>query len=80
MGQQQVRVAVAVGVGGLQVMEVPGLEFRQRPLAQCLERALEEPFARHVPQQIGGAVRSGDGEIEVAVAVEVDQVGGGDGQ
>ena len=80
VGQQQVRVAVAVGVGGLEVVEVPGLDFGQRPFAQGLERALEEAFTRHVAQQIGPAAGSRHREVEIAVAVEVDQVGGGDGQ
>jgi len=80
VGQQQVRVAVAVRVGGLEVVEVPGLDFGQGPFAQGLERALEETFTRHVPQQVGPAAGSRHREVEIAVAVEVDQVGGGDGQ
>ena len=80
MGEQQIGVAVAVGVGGLEVVVGPRLDFGQRLPSQGLERPLEDLLARHVPQQIGHAVGPGHGEVEVAVAVEVDQVGRGGGQ
>ena len=78
--EQQVRVAVAVGVGGLEVVVPARLDFGQRLPPQGLKGALEHFLARHVPQQIGHAVRPGHREVEVAVAVEIDQVGRGCGQ
>ena len=80
MGQQQIRVTVAVGVGGLEVMEPRRLDLRQRSGSQGLERAREDSLAGHVPQQIGSTAGPRHREIEIAVAVEVDQVGGVDAE
>ena len=80
VGQQEIRVAVAVGVGGLKMMEPPRFDLRQRLASQRLEGAFEDPLAGHVAQQIGPAAGSRHREVEIAVAVEVDQVRGVHGE